>query len=93
MALVYQNAEPARMRATLNAYFFAGGIISVAALALAGRVGVTDFKLAGLLLPFAFAGFLLSGIGRRMMDKGRVRPVVLAVSSVSALVLLIRAFG
>ena len=93
MALVYQNAEPARMRATLNAYFFVGGIISVAALAGAGRIGAVDFQLAALLLPFAFAGFLLSGVGRRLMGKGRVRPVVLAVSSASAVVLLLRAFS
>ena len=68
-------------------------MISVGALAVAGRIGARDFQLAALLLPFAFAGFLVSGIGRRMMDKGRVRPVVLAVSSASALVLLARAFA
>lgn len=92
MALVYQNTAPKRMRATLNAYFFIGGLISIAALTVAGRMGVADLKLAGTLVPFAFAGFLASGWGRRMMDKNRVRPVVLAISSVSALVLLARAF-
>ena len=92
MALVYQSAEPSRMRATLNAYFFIGGLISVAALLAAGRFGLHDLSLSLMLLPFAFAGFLFSGIGRRMMDKGRVKPVVLTVSTLSALVLLGRAF-
>lgn len=92
MALVYQSANPKRMRATLNAFFFLGGLISVGALWLAGRIGWHDLALAATLAPFAFAGFLASGWGKRMMDKGRVKPVVLAVSTLSAVVLLARAF-
>ncbi|MFE3837287.1 TSUP family transporter [Pseudogemmobacter sonorensis] len=92
MAIVYQNAEPARMRATLNAYFLFGGLISIAALLLAGRFGWRDLALGGAMMPFALAGFLASGWGRRLMDRGRVKPVVIAVSLASAVVLLFRAF-
>lgn len=93
MAIVYQNADPARMRATLNAYFFVGGLISALALFLAGRFGTHDLALGAMMTPFALAGFLASGWGRRLMDKGRVKPVVIGVSLASALVLLFRAFG
>ncbi|MGA0541308.1 TSUP family transporter [Neotabrizicola sp. VNH66] len=93
MAIAYQNAAPARMRATLNAYFFVGGLISIAALLAAGRFGLHDLALGAMMTPFALAGFLASGWGRRLMDKGRVKPVVIAVSSASAIVLLARAFA
>lgn len=93
MAIVYQNAEPARMRATLNTYFFVGGLISIAALLLARRFGMHDLALGVMMTPFALAGLLASGWGRRLMDKGRVKPVVIAVSLISAMVLLARAFG
>lgn len=63
MAIVYQNARGARMRATLNAFFVAGSIISIAALAVAGGVGLSDLTLAFTMVPFALFGFLFSGIG------------------------------
>ncbi|AXC51299.1 sulfite exporter TauE/SafE family protein [Paracoccus suum] len=93
MALVYQNTGGARMRATLNAFFVLGSLMSVGALIWAGRYGLRDLALAATMLPFAFLGFLFSGWGRRMMDKGQVRLVILTVSTLSAIVLLARAFG
>jgi len=91
MALVYQNAEGARMRATLNAFFVVGGLISIAALALAGRFSWHDAGIAVLLTPPAMLGFLFSGWTRRLVDKGQVKRLVLAVSTLSAAVLLWRA--
>jgi uncharacterized membrane protein YfcA len=91
MALVYQNAEGARMRATLNAFFVVGGLISIAALALAGRFSWHDAGIALLLTPPAMLGFLFSGWTRRLVDKGQVKRLVLAVSTLSAAVLLWRA--
>ncbi|TKT75901.1 sulfite exporter TauE/SafE family protein [Aquamicrobium sp. LC103] len=93
MAMVYQNAGGARMRATLNAFFVVGGIISIAALAAAGSFRFSDLLLAGTMLPFAFLGFLLSGWGRRIVDKGRVKVVVLVVSTASAFALLLRSLA
>ncbi|PLU64447.1 hypothetical protein BMJ21_23595 [Sinorhizobium medicae] len=93
MAMVYQNTGGARMRATLNAFFVVGGVISIAALFVAGSFGSSDLLLAGTMLPFAFLGFLLSGWGRRLVDRGHVKLVVLVVSAASGLVLLLRAFS
>lgn len=93
MAMVYQNTGGARMRATLNSFFVVGGLISLAALGWAGIFTRAELLLGLAMLPFAFAGFLLSGWGKRLVDKGRIKPVVLAVSSISSLVLLARAFG
>ncbi|PII37813.1 hypothetical protein T190_29580 [Sinorhizobium meliloti CCBAU 01290] len=93
MAMVYQNTGGARMRATLNAFFVVGGIISIGALFVAGSFGLSDLLLAATMLPFAFLGFLLSGWGRRLVDRGHVKVIVLIVSAASALVLLLRAFS
>ncbi|RVO86446.1 sulfite exporter TauE/SafE family protein, partial [Sinorhizobium meliloti] len=38
-------------------------------------------------------GCLLSGWGRRLVDRGHVKVIVLIVSAASALVLLLRAFS
>lgn len=93
MAMVYQNAAPARMRATLSAYFFFGSIISIAALIWVGRFGRHDLMLGATLVPFALIGLLLSGWGRQLMSKQRVKPVVLVVSGISAIILVLRAIG
>lgn len=93
MAIAYQNAEPARMRATLSVYFLVGGLISMLALATAGRFGLTDLLLGLMLMPVAMLGYLVSGPARHFVTKERVRPLVIAVSLGSALVLLARAFS
>ncbi|ARO15903.1 protein of unknown function DUF81 (plasmid) [Ketogulonicigenium robustum] len=92
MALVYQNAPPARMRATLNAYFFVGSLISIAALAATGGFGRDDLVLGAFMTPFAMLGLLASGFARGLLTKARVKPLIIAISFVSALVLLARAW-
>lgn len=93
MALVYQNAAPARMRATLSGFFFFGSIISIIALIGVGRFGRHDLVLGLSLVPFALIGLLLSGWSRKLLSKQRIKPVVLAVSSVSAIILVLRAIA
>lgn len=91
MALLYQHADGARLRATMGAYFVLGSVTSVTALAIAGAVTPAAMQSAAILLPFMLAGFLLSGPARRVLDGRWIRPAVLAISGVSALVLLAKA--
>jgi len=93
MAIVYQDTGGTRMRATLNAYFVVGGLISLTALFLTGHFGWQEVKLACLMTPFAFAGLLLSRWGRMIVDRGGIKPIVLTVSTASAAILLFRAFA
>jgi uncharacterized protein len=88
MAIVYQHATGPEIRSTLGAYFVLGGLLSIGALALVGHFGLDDIRLTLLLLPPLLAGFLLSGLGRRLVDRGRVRVAVLILSAASALILL-----
>jgi len=92
MAMVYQNAPGPVMRSTLNAFFVFGGVISLVALAIGGHMDWTDVGLASILAPFAFFGFFFSHWGRKLVDGGHLRVVVLVVSTFSALILISKQF-
>jgi uncharacterized membrane protein YfcA len=88
VALLYQDAQGPRVRATLGAYFAAGSLLSLAGLLVGGQVSGDSLRAAALMVPFMVAGFLLSGPARRLLDRGWTRPAVLALASGGALALL-----
>lgn len=90
LALVYQDAPGARLRATLAGFFVVGASLSVAGLALAGELRGGEVRSATVLLVPVVAGFVASRPAARVLDAGWTRPAVLAVSSASALFLLAR---
>ena len=89
MALVYQRSAGPTFRSTLAIYFAVGALMSLTALALAGRVGPHELRLGLLLWPGVLIGFLLSGPLTRYLDAGRTRPMVLTISALAALVLIV----
>ncbi len=92
VALLYQDATGPRVRATLAAYFTAGALLSLAALAVAGQVTAPSVTAGLYLLPFMITGFAVSSPLRRFLDRGRTRPVVVGLAAAGAVVLLVRAF-
>lgn len=90
MALVYQGATGAQVRATLGAFFFVGIVLSLTVLGATGQVQGRQVLAGVLLLPAMGLGFALSGPLRAVVDAGRTRPVVLTLAGVSAGVLLVR---
>jgi hypothetical protein len=91
MALVYQRESGVRLRGTLSAVFLAGGLMSLAGLALTGQFGARQLG-AGLgLVPGIVAGFWLSGPLAAYLDGRWLRPVVLGVSAMAAVGVLLRA--
>ncbi|WDZ89031.1 sulfite exporter TauE/SafE family protein [Nocardiopsis sp. HUAS JQ3] len=92
MALLYQYEEPARVRATLAAFFLLGGAVSLAALALGGQMDARTAAVGACAVPFVVAGFFAGTALRRRVDAGRLRAALLAVVAASALGLLARAF-
>jgi uncharacterized membrane protein YfcA len=88
IALLYQDAEGARVRGTIGGYFVLGSVTSIAALALAGQVTGESLTKAVIFIPFLLVGFALSGPARRVLDNGWTRPAVLGVAALSALLLL-----
>lgn len=90
IALVYQRADGPTLRATLSRFFLVGGFVSIAVLAVAGRVGTENIAAIAIVIPASVAGFLVSGPFARRLDKGSVRPVVLTLSALAAIAVLVR---
>jgi uncharacterized protein len=88
VALLYQHAHGARVRATLAAYFVVGSLLSLAGLLVGGQFSGGALEAAALMAPFLIAGFALSGPVRRHLDHGWTRPAVLAMAGAGALALL-----
>lgn len=93
MALLYQHDAGNRIRGTLSGYFVAGAGMSLAALAVVGRFGWTEVRLAGSLIPGVVLGFVLSRKLAAKIDRGRTRVAVLVVSVLAGLVVLVRAIN
>ena len=92
IALLYQHASGARFRAALSSLFLVGTLISIAALALAGRFGGPELRLTLFLLPGALFGFLAPRRIARRLDRGFTRPAVLAVAALAGLITVVRSF-
>lgn len=93
IALVFQKADGAVVRATLSAYFFFSSLISLAVLFATGTFSVNAAAASLALLPAMFIGFWLSGhLASRLAQDG-TRRLVLAVSAASALLLIARAIA
>jgi uncharacterized membrane protein YfcA len=88
MGIVMQNMASATLRATLAAFLVVSALVSLAVLAAAGRFGAREIHLGLLLAAPMAAGFALSTPLARRVQAHRVRSLVLAISGISALVLL-----
>jgi uncharacterized membrane protein YfcA len=84
MAIVYQYAPGAEVRANMSAFLVAGAAISIASLALFGEFGVADLLLALKLAPAMVLGYWLSGPVKRATDAGLMRPAMLALCIAAA---------
>lgn len=90
IALVYQHESGPRLRSTLGVYFVVGTTFSIAVLVAAGQLHGRHLLAGAALLPFLVVGFLISGPLRTRLDRGWLRPAVLVVAGVSAMVLVVR---
>lgn len=93
LALVYQHATGAAVRATMAVYFLGGGLLSLAGLALGGQLGRSQAVTALALAPFLLVGFAVAGPLRRHVDAGRTRAAVLLVCAASAVALIARSLA
>lgn len=93
MALVYQNEEGPRIRSTISAIFMIGGLISLAGLWWAGRFHMVELLLGLLLMPGVVIGFTISRYTTAWFDRERIKPAVLVISAMSALVVMFRALA
>jgi uncharacterized membrane protein YfcA len=90
MALVYQRHTGAQLRATLALFFLIGAAFSLFVLYVAGQFGEEELRLGLLLLPGMLAGFALSRLAARVLDRGYTRVAVLAFASLASVALLVQ---
>lgn len=91
LAWLMQGRHGERLRANLATFFFVGSVLSLGALAVAGRIGVTQLRSAALLLPGMVLGAVVSRWAVRVLDPRRTRYAVLAVSGLASVGLIVRA--
>ena len=89
MALTYQNSDPATMRSTISAVFSFGAVMSLAALAMAGEIGVRQWQLSALLLPGVILGIITARLVKDYLNPAIVRPAVLVMCTIAALALVV----
>jgi len=88
MGLLYQREKGSVVRGTLSAFFVVGTVISLAGLVAAGRFGAAELRLTPVLLPGALVGYLLSGRLAPVLDRGWLRPAILAISVIAGCVVV-----
>ena len=91
MALVYQNARGPQLRSTLAGLFFVGCLVSLIALTLVGKFVYTDLLRSGVLIIGMVLGLIISRPLLNLLDKNSVRPYILGVCTIAALVVMGRA--
>jgi uncharacterized membrane protein YfcA len=90
VALILQHRSGPVLRATMGAFFALGTIITIPAIAAAGRLGRDELLIGAALVPGALLGFVISGPLRPHVDAGRLRPMVLGLAAIAAVILVAR---
>jgi uncharacterized protein len=90
LAFIYQRRHGQQIRANLALLYFVGAVIILIGLASVGKVSMVNLLDGCYLIPGYCAGLLLAPKLVHIIDKGYARWCVLAISSISAIVLLIK---
>ena len=91
MALVYQREQAGTLRSTLAGFFLFGASFALVSLGVTGELSGGQLRDGLLLVPGLFAGLVLARALGPRLDRGWTRPVVLSMSTVTALVLVAQA--
>lgn len=90
IAIIFQHESGARIRGTLSAFFFVGIVVSLISLASVGLFGKDELISTAMLLPPVLVGFLFSTRLAQRLDRGHTRRAVLAVATLSGLMVIVR---
>ncbi len=90
-ALLFKDERGPTVRSTLALFFSFGLVVTVIARIIGGKITGDDVLLGALLFPGLVAGYIASSRLRGRMDAMALRPAILAISSLAAIGLLVRA--
>lgn len=88
MALVWQRSSGAELRGTMSGFFLVGSLMSLVVLGFTGAVDQHTWWGFAILAPAAIAGYLLSRVLNRHLNRQRLRWLAIGVSAAGALVLI-----
>jgi len=89
MALVYKDGDPRTVRATVAAFFSVGVVITVAGFVISGEIGRHELALTAVILPGVLAGLPVSARIGDKLSPDVMRPLILAMCALSALLLFL----
>ena len=89
-ALAYQHRSGPEIRSTLAATFVIGTLMSLGALAIAGRLEAWHWRLSLLLLPGMIVGLALSTRVIKSLDARWLRPAVLICAGVGGITIALK---
>ena len=92
IALVYQDAQGPRLRATLSGFFLVSIFFAIVSLVVVGKYGWHEIQLSLYLIPGVILGFLLSSRIVPFVDRGNTRPIILTIAALSAIIIMGKQF-
>lgn len=90
LALLYQHAQPAVLRATVSLCFILGEVMALAVLSLGGQITGAQVKAAAVLVPPVMVGAWLARHSHSRISARRLRLAVLVFAVVSGVYLILR---
>lgn len=90
IAMLYQHERGPMVRGTMAAIFGIGALISMVMLGIVGRFGTHEVSLTLVLVPGVLIGFFASRWTAQWLDRTFMRPAVLGLSAVSAVIAIVR---
>ena len=93
LAILYQQESGKKIRGTLAAVFLIGTLMAIISLVIIGRFGYKELHLSVISFPAMILGFYLSGKTAKYLDRGFLRPAVLIISTLSAIVVIIKSLS
>ena len=92
MGILYQHQNATKIRATLNAFFALGALISFVALMSYGAIGTGHFLVAAAVSPALLLGIFTASLIKTPPGQG-LRSIVLGICAISSAVLILRGLG
>ncbi len=90
VAVVNQDLEPKKLRATLSGFFILSGLTAVITLIPAGRFGMSEVGLSVWLVTGVILGFASSYLFINKLNKKITRFFLLGLSAISAVFLILQ---
>ena len=92
VAMAFQDEPGRRLRGALASYFIVLSLLTVASLRLAGEFGTWDLWHALYMLPGMMLGYLLSNRIIKRITQAQIRTGILALSTISGIIVIVRQF-